>query len=531
MGANDSSPTSKRSAAEATNNDIFGIGRMSGRRRGVHQAHVDQPTRRRRGTSHSVAAGGTTQTVHKTRPRPTVHGGEDEPPPLMTYSELIDAENDDDDDDFVPCRRKTARSKVVATNNGNVGIGRMTRRTRGACRADRLVRRRVQHPPIYHGQPDATCAEPLQSENQPSCLSNSEDEDKSDSGSDDEDDVVLEVLPSKLARKVQPVKTSATKTTANHHELRSLGLERAGFSKSRQKVSERTNHERFSASYGVSADTCEKIFADLKKMHPNLKELDFLMGMDTLKQYSTEHNMAGRWKCHEQTYREKWKEVVTAIADLHVEKIKFDPSDFPEDQIFLLTVDGVNFSIREPRVKNPGSHWYDHKTNSAGVSYLVAIDVRRSRICWIDGPRPGRWCFYCVLSHLYIHTSYFKILVFSFSASASESVTFNGGRKKDKDKDPNCLANKIPEGKKVLADSGLKGSKKASTRMPGNSHKVNHFRARAQGRQESLFKRFKDFGILRQRFRHDFELHKIVLLAVAVIVQYDMENGHPLFDV
>jgi len=32
-------------------------------------------------------------------------------------------------------------------------------------------------------------------------------------------------------------------------------------------------------------------------------------------------------------------------------------------------------------------------------------------------------------------------------------VIFNGGRKKDKQKDPNCLANQIPAGKKVLADS------------------------------------------------------------------------------
>ena len=118
-----------------------------------------------------------------------------------------------------------------------------------------------------------------------------------------------------------------------------------------------------------------------------------------------------------------------------------------------------------------------------------------------------------------------------YLAGASESVTFNGGRKKDKVKNPNCLANQIPEVKKVLADSGLKGSDKASTRMPGNSHRVKHFRARVQGRQETLFKRFKDFGILRQRFRHGYELHKMVLDAVAVIVQYDMENGHPLFDV
>ena len=81
---------------------------------------------------------------------------------------------------------------------------------------------------------------------------------------------------------------------------------------------------------------------------------------------------------------------MSAVAALRDEKITFDLSDFPEDQIFLLTVDGVNFSIREPRVKNPGSHWYDHKTHSAGVTYLVAVDVRRSRICFIDGPRPGK---------------------------------------------------------------------------------------------------------------------------------------------
>ena len=67
--------------------------------------------------------------------------------------------------------------------------------------------------------------------------------------------------------------------------------------------------------------------------------------------------------------------------------------------------------------------------------------------------------------------------------------------------------------------------------MPGDSYKVRQFKKRVTARQETLFKRFKDFGILRQRFRHGFEQHKVVLDAVAVIVQYDMENGHPLFDV
>ena len=58
---------------------------------------------------------------------------------------------------------------------------------------------------------------------------------------------------------------------------------------------------------------------------------------------------------------------------------------------------------------------------------------------------------------------------------------------------------------------------------------MKHFGERAQWRQEMLFERFKDFGILHQLFWHDDNLHGMVLSAVAVIVQYDMDNGHPLF--
>ena len=90
---------------------------------------------------------------------------------------------------------------------------------------------------------------------------------------------------------------------------------------------------------------------------------------------------------------------------------------------------------------------------------------------------------------------------------------------------------RIPEGKKAIADSGLKGSTKASTPKPGHSKEATLFMSRARSRMETLFKRFKDFGILRQRFRHDLDFHMEILHAVAVIVAYDMENGHPLFDV
>ena len=116
------------------------------------------------------------------------------------------------------------------------------------------------------------------------------------------------------------------------------------------------------------------------------------------------------------------------------------------------------------------------------------------------------------------------------TVSVIESVTFNGGKQGDKQKDLNCLANKILDGNRAIADSAFSGSKKVSTRMPGDSAEVKRFKERVLARQETLFRRFKRFGILSQRFRHGIKQHRMVLDAVAVVTQYDMENGHPLFD-
>ena len=55
--------------------------------------------------------------------------------------------------------------------------------------------------------------------------------------------------------------------------------------------------------------------------------------------------------------------------------------------------------------------------------------------------------------------------------------------------------------------------------------------------QETCVKRFKDFKVLRESFRHgsgtEDKLAKIQVAfeAVAVLVKYDIENGHPLFEV
>ena len=68
----------------------------------------------------------------------------------------------------------------------------------------------------------------------------------------------------------------------------------AGFSKNWQRVSERTNNERFSVSFGVSAKTLQAVFVDMNKKDPTITERDFLLGMDALKLYLSESVMAGR---------------------------------------------------------------------------------------------------------------------------------------------------------------------------------------------------------------------------------------------
>ena len=330
----------------------------------------------------------------------------------------------------------TSQHRPLNSSNNNVGNGRVSGRRRKPHRA--VVTREAPAKMQNHSDNDDSDNDETDSDDEelqmPPLVPRGYDSD--DSESEDED----EPAAAKINRRRHKSSTISTPTTflptdarhksstkstptsndlptadrhksstkSNHHHpttrsgssLRSIGLKVAGFDDKRQQnVCERTNNERFSASFGVSAKTLEAVFLDMKKKDSTLTERDFLMAVDTLKLYLTEHNMAGRWQCCEETYRNKWKKVVKAIADLRGQKIKFDPSDFPEDQIFLLTVDGVNFTINEPRVNNPGSHWYDHKSHSAGLSYLVAVDVRRSRICWIDGPRPGKLklLFYIVI--------------------------------------------------------------------------------------------------------------------------------------
>jgi hypothetical protein len=96
---------------------------------------------------------------------------------------------------------------------------------------------------------------------------------------------------------------------------------------------------------------------------------------------------------------------------------------------------------------------------------------------------------------------------------------------------PNGLHSKIPQGKKVLADNGYRGQDhQISTPNVHDNEAIKEFKKRAKSRQETVNKRIKDFKIIGSRFCHALEKHKIAFESVCVIVQYDFDNGHPLFE-
>ena len=97
----------------------------------------------------------------------------------------------------------------------------------------------------------------------------------------------------------------------------------------------------------------------------------------------------------------------------------------------------------------------------------------------------------------------------------------------------------IPNGTLGLGDMGYRGIEdKVTHRNTFDDPTVKQFKRRALARQETGNSRLKSFKILEDRFRTmgpskltREERHKTIFEACAVILQYQLENGHPLFEV
>ena len=165
----------------------------------------------------------------------------------------------------------------------------------------------------------------------------------------------------------------------------------------------------------------------------------------------------------------------------------------PDRMIFLASVDGTHCHIYEQRTR-PSTKWYSHKFNGPGVVYELAVDLYDDKLLWVNGP---------------------------FQAGDSDIAVF---------RKPGGLSTKVPIGRKLIADNGYHGQEhQISAPNRYDAPEVNEFKRRARSRHETFNKRIKDFSIISTRFRSDVEKHQTAFESVCILVQYDIENGHPLF--
>lgn len=160
----------------------------------------------------------------------------------------------------------------------------------------------------------------------------------------------------------------------------------------------------------------------------------------------------------------------------------------------LVSVDGTDFRIQQLMPFWKG--WYSHKFKGPGLRYEVGVCIRSGNIVWLHGPFPcGEWPDIKIFRH--------------------------------------ALIDQLSEGERVEADDGYVGESPRHIKIPDalDSKEKNRMRATVRMRHETVNRRFKQFGALKQTFRHDLIFQSAFVRAVVVITQLAFQNGEPVFDV
>jgi len=302
-------------------------------------------------------------------------------------------------------------------------------------------------------------------------------------------------------------------------------------------------HDReFRSLFGVSASTCLLLWNKLRQHNarpPNATPKHLMWALLFLKSYGTEFCNSSRAKTTRKTFR-KWVKIMlgamTNLAPIVVSSVVFSitcafllfcvlpvsllclrlllqvgflallttlflflqirwENRFINDigRTCKITVDGTDFRIYEQHPFN--KKWYSHKFHGPGVRYEVGLCIQTGHIVWIRGPFPcGRWP---------------DIKIFKRE-----------------------LMQMLLPGEKAEADKGYRGYPH-HIRTPGMavSHADLRAKKNARGRHDTVNKRFKQWGALKQVYRHDIDEHYLIFKYVAVITKLCLENGEPLYNV
>ena len=194
-----------------------------------------------------------------------------------------------------------------------------------------------------------------------------------------------------------------------------------------------------------------------------------------------------------------WPRKIAALKELKI--VWDDRFNEASREIFSFSLDGVDILSTETKNQsmNKDTQMASHKYKRPAYRWEVLMAVHEPKILWINGP---------------------------FKAGKNERVILRTKGLKDKLKS-------IPE-KLTIADAGYqtsepdeKGLFAVSSSL--DSSELAKFKSRVRSRHESWNGRAKFFSILGEKFKHGTEKQKVAFEAVAVIVQYQMDLGAPIF--
>jgi hypothetical protein len=155
-------------------------------------------------------------------------------------------------------------------------------------------------------------------------------------------------------------------------------------------------------------------------------------------------------------------------------------------------VDGTDY-----RSPTQGKNFFSFKFRGSGLRYEIGISILGGDIVWLNGPyEAGTWN---------------DIKIFRDS-----------------------LMSNLDPGERVEADDGYVGEAPRHVKCPmsfANPLKNRRMQGIVRSRHETINKRFKQWGCLVQRFRHDYLKHADVLRSCVVITQLAIDSGEPGFKV
>lgn len=164
---------------------------------------------------------------------------------------------------------------------------------------------------------------------------------------------------------------------------------------------------------------------------------------------------------------------------------------FDNGSICKISVDGTDFRISNQKPFWKG--WFSFKFKKAGLRYEVAISIQSGEIVWIYGPFPaGRF------HDITIFRRALKQMLLAAGERAEADDGYRG--------EPLCID---------LPQEGCFRRGRAQQKL----------KQRVRSRHETVNARFKNFGCLEQRFRHNIRQHKDCFQAIAVATQLTIRYG------